>query len=72
MIRMTLLFLTTMPFQASRIHALDKDFHPHCFKCEVANTCIIIIIITTTTIIIVIIIDIVEKQANCSFLSTGC
>ena len=55
MIRMTLLFLTTMPFQASRIHALDKDFHPHCFKCEVANTCIIIIIITTTTIIIVII-----------------
>ena len=24
--------------QASRIHALDKDFHPHCFKCEVATT----------------------------------
>ena len=22
-------------FQASRIHALDKDFHPECFKCEV-------------------------------------
>lgn len=20
--------------KASRIHALDKDFHPHCFKCE--------------------------------------
>ena len=22
--------------KAPRIHALDRDFHPHCFKCEVS------------------------------------
>merc|ERR1739844_820190 len=44
--------------KASRIHALDKDFHPHCFKCEVATTTII----TITIIIGILVLDIGRDQ----------
>ena len=38
-------------FQASRIHALDKDFHPQCFKCEVGIKIYPQHIIITTTLV---------------------
>lgn len=30
--------------KAPRIRALDRDFHPQCFKCEVNLSCLIIIV----------------------------
>ena len=55
-------------FQASRIHALDKDFHPHCFKCEVAThtikiiiIIIIIVLIIISIIIVILVLDTVNK-----------